>query len=431
MRRIALISDHASPLAVRGGRDAGGQNEYVAQIADRLARAGHQVDVFTRRDREDLPAVLEYRRGLRVVHVPAGPAHAVAKEELLPYMERFGAFVTAFARADARGYDVVHANFWMSALVAARMKQELGVPFVVTFHALGRVRRLHQGEADRFPPERAEIEQAVMREAAAIVAECPRECLDLQLLYGASRDALRMIPCGVDERRFFPIERARARRALALGVHEPLLLYVGRLVARKGLAEIIEAVARLRDAGRPVRLLVVGGEPHRPGEPEPADRGPWRTCASAHGVSACIDFVGPRGGDQLRYYYSAADCFVTAPWYEPFGLTPLEAMACGTPVVGTAVGGLTYTVRHGVTGSLVRPRDPAALAAAVDALLADEEGRRRCATAAVQRVRRHFHWDGIVEALAELYDGVATAHRNATRADARVAARAFPASASA
>jgi hypothetical protein len=193
-KRVAIISEHASPLAAAGGVDSGGQNIYVAQVARQLARLGYSVDVFTRRDRESLPEVLDWRPGVRVVHVPAGPARYVRKEELLPLMGEFASYVREFARQHG-SYSVAHANFFMSGLAAMELKSALGVPFAVTFHALGRVRRLHQGEADQFPAERLAIEDEIIARADAIIAECPQDKTDLTTLYRADPDHVSIVPC--------------------------------------------------------------------------------------------------------------------------------------------------------------------------------------------------------------------------------------------
>ncbi|MDQ3871936.1 MAG: glycosyltransferase, partial [Chloroflexota bacterium] len=184
-RRVAMISEHASPLAVLGGVDSGGQNVYVGKLAQNLAAMGYQVDIFTRRDNQLLPETLEWLDGVRVVHVPAGPPSFVRKEELLPHISAFTDFVVRFCRRQRPRYDICHANFWMSGLVATELKRALGLPFVVTFHALGRVRRLHQRAADEFPDERMAIEDRIVAEADHIIAECPQDEDDLIRLYNA------------------------------------------------------------------------------------------------------------------------------------------------------------------------------------------------------------------------------------------------------
>jgi glycosyltransferase involved in cell wall biosynthesis len=429
MKSVALISEHASPLAGLGGADGGGQNVYVAQLARHLAARGWRVDVFTRRDRADLPEAVPLAPGARVVHVPAGPPAAVPKEDLLPFMGAFTEFVLGHCRCRPV-YDLAHANFFMSALVAADVKRRLGVPFVVTFHALGRVRQLHQGDADAFPEERLAIEDRAAAEADRVIAECPQDEDDLTRLYRADPARLRTIPCGFDPGEFWPVPRRRARAALGLDPGERVVLQLGRMVPRKGVDNVIRALARLRAGhGLSARLLVVGGETRAPDPAATPEIGRLQALARAEGVAGAVTFVGSRGRQELRDYYSAADVFVTTPWYEPFGITPVEAMACGTPVVGSAVGGIKTTVRDGETGYLVPPRDPAALADRLAHLFRHPGLLASFGRAALRRARGHYTWGRVADAVAALYDEVlaqAPARRPRPAPGGQAAARALP-----
>lgn len=407
--RIALISEHASPLAVLGGTDSGGQNVYVAQVARHLARRGYRVDVFTRRDAEDLPDVVEFARGVQVMHVDAGPPRRIRKEDLLPLMPEFTAVVEHHVRTGR--YDLAHANFFMSGLVAADLKRRHGLPFAVTFHALGKVRRQYQGEADGFPDLRFEIEERIVREADLIVAECPQDEIDLMTLYDAAAEKLVTIPCGFDPAEFWPVDRAEAHATLGLAPHEKVVLQLGRMVPRKGVDNVIRAFARLlrdgRTGGAPARLLIVGGESRDPDPALTPEIGRLRGLARAEGVEDRVTFVGCRGRDELRHYYAAADVFVTTPWYEPFGITPLEAMACGTPVIGANVGGIAHTVSHGETGYLVLPNDPDALADKLALVLGQPRLAQRLGQLAVRRVHTHFTWEKVAARLAVAFEGAA------------------------
>ncbi len=405
--RIAMISEHASPLAALGGTDCGGQNVYVSQIARTLAAHGHQVDVFTRRDDCALPMVVDACDGVRVVHVPAGPGAPVRKEELLACMPEFAAFTTGWCARDGRGYDIVHANFWMSGMVALELKERLRIPFVITFHALGRVRRLHQGAADGFPDERFEIEERVMDGADRVIAECPQDEQDLLTLYEADPRRISVIPCGVDTAAFRPVSRRRARAMLGLGQSEHVVLQLGRLVPRKGIDNVIRGVARLRELhGVRATLVIVGGDSDDPDPVRTPEMARLLDVAEREGAASQVRFVGRRGRDALRYYYSAADVFATTPWYEPFGLTPLEAMACGTPVIGSDVGGIRYTVRDGETGHLVPPEDPEALAERLARVLKDPRHRDALAREGLRRARTLFSWPGVACSVEELYENV-------------------------
>jgi D-inositol-3-phosphate glycosyltransferase len=406
-KRIALISEHASPLAAAGGVDSGGQNIYVAQVARQLARLGYPVDVFTRRDHPALPDVLEWMPGIRVVHVRAGPAAYVRKEDLLPLMPEFCAETAAFVREHG-GYLLAHANFFMSGMAALRLKHELGLPFVVTFHALGRVRKQHQGSADGFPAERAAIEEALVAEADALIAECPQDQTDLTVLYGGDPGRIRIIPCGFDKAEFWPITRPLARRTLGYRGDEKLLLNIGRLVPRKGVDNAIRGLGCLRRRyGVEARLVVVGGNSDLPDADATPEIGRLRALAQEEGVGSHVVFTGRRSREFLKLYYSAADVFVTTPWYEPFGITPLEAMACGTPVVGADVGGIRFSVVDGLTGALVPPNDPGALADRLATMLRDQDRLKELGRNGIKRVHAQFTWQKVTRAIAGLYEDVA------------------------
>ncbi len=402
--RIALISAHASPLSTLGGVDAGGQSLYAAHVADCLARAGHHVDVLTRRDAPDLPAAVDLRPGLRVIHIDAGPAAALPKEALLPHMPEFAQASEKLLR-HSEPYDVLHANFFMSGLVARHLKQALGVPYVMTFHALGLVRREHQIGMDSFPSERVGIEHTLVADADAVIAECPQDRADLVRLYNADETRLSMVPFGFDTLEFKPTNMAVARAALGLHPDEFIVLQLGRLLPRKGIDNVIRSLAHL-PGHVPARVLVVGGDSREPDETLTPEIARLRAVALEHGVAERVTFVGHRRRDELRLYYAAADVFVATPWYEPFGITPLEAMACGTPVIGSDVGGISYSVSDGETGFVVPPRDPAALAAKLTELYDNPALARAMGRAGIRRARAMFTWEQVTQQLIDVYQGV-------------------------
>jgi D-inositol-3-phosphate glycosyltransferase len=417
-RRIALISDHASPVATLGGADGGGQNVYVGELGKALAALGYDVDVLTRRDNELVPETAEWMNGVRIVHITAGPPRHVPKEELLPHMEEFTRH--AAERAVENNYDLVHANFFMSGLVAAELKRLLDIPFVVTFHALGRVRRRHQGAADRFPDERFCIEERVIAEADRVIAECPQEEEDLIRFYNADPARVTMVPAGFDPKEFWPIGKALARVALGLAPGERVLLQLGRIVPRKGVDTVVRAVGRLqRDYGVATRLLIVGGESEEPHPETTPEIGRLQRIAEEEGVAGRVNFVGRRGRDALRWFFSAADIFVSTPWYEPFGITPVEAMACGTPVIGSNVGGIKFTVRDAETGYLVPARDPDALAERIAHLYAHPKLLEAFSEQAEMRANDLFTWGRSARAIAGVYEDILSAKHPALREEAR------------
>ncbi|HET8721785.1 MAG TPA: glycosyltransferase [Nitrospira sp.] len=405
--QIALISEHASPLSLLGGVDCGGQNLYVAKVAKALSALGYEVDVFTRRDGEQVPEMVEWDQGIRVFYVPAGPARFIRKEDLYPFMTEFTEYMVRFCRHQRKAYDLIHANFWMSGLVAADMKRRLGIPFVITFHALGRVRRLHQQHADGFPDVRFAVEDRLVAEADRLIAEAPQDAGDLIRLYGADPSRIVIVPCGFDPEEFWPLDKASARTAIGLAPDQGVILHVGRMVPRKGIDTVIRAFARfVENHQASTKLLIVGGESDDPDPELTPEIGRLQRLALELNVNDRVVFVGPRGRSQLKYYYSAADLFVTTPWYEPFGITPLEAMACGTPVVATNVGGLKFSVRDGETGYLVPPDDPDAVADRFGLLYSSPALLRVFGQQSIQRVTELFTWGHVADGLAKVYGEV-------------------------
>jgi D-inositol-3-phosphate glycosyltransferase len=404
LRRIAIVSDHASPLAQPGSIDSGGQNVYVACLARELARSGLLVDIFTRRDAMGQRQLVQWSKNIRVIHVPAGPPHYVPKEQMLPYMDAFARFVTRFARRQSAPYDVVHANFFMSGMVARHLKQALGIPFVITFHALGKVRRLAQGAADAFPLSRLRIEATLMREADRIIAECPQDRHDMEQLYGAPPGRIALAPCGFDPRELWPLPARLARGRLGLAHDKFIVLQLGRMVPRKGVDNVIEGLAILRARHAvDAQLLVVGGEPNQQADADTPELARLRSLAVALGVAAHVLFTGPKTRAELRYYYGAADAFVTTPWYEPFGITPVEAMACARPVIGAAVGGIKSTVVDGETGFLVPARDPQALAQRLAVMHDNPNLARGMGEQGLRRAYRFYTWRTVAEQAVAIY----------------------------
>lgn len=398
-----MISEHASPLASLGGEDSGGQNVYVAELARRLGEMGHQVDVFTRRDSELLPAVVSFAEGVRVVNLPAGPTRSVPKDELFPFMYEFRDAFYRFAREEAAAYDLVHANFWMSGWVACEAKRDLGLPFAQTFHALGEIKRREQGENDTSPHERRAVEGRILDEVELVLATCPAEVEELTTFYDADPSRLTVVPCGVDHHIFWPVDRDVARVMLGLS-DRPTVVYVGRLVARKGVDTLVDAFALL-PRHLDARLVIVGGEPG--GSVEAAR---LATLADDLDISERVSFAGSRPQGDLRHYYGAADVAVSVPHYEPFGMTPLEAMACATPVVGSRVGGIKTSVADGETGYLVPPRNPEALAERLMLLLSDGDLRLRVGCAARRRIEEHYIWERVAALAADAFSEAAVSH---------------------
>ncbi|CAN7381985.1 glycosyltransferase [Pseudarthrobacter oxydans] len=397
--RISMISEHASPLAALGGVDAGGQNVHVAALSEALARRGHHVTVYTRRDATELPARVRVGPRLEVVHVDAGPARHVPKDGLLPFM---GELADGVARDwSLRPPDVVHGHFWMSGLAALdaarRPVSGYRIPVIQTFHALGTVKRRHQGAEDTSPQERRWLEPGVGRSADRIIATCSDEVFELKAM-GIDTGKISIAPCGVDLD-FFSAAGPTAARTAGHRV-----LSVGRLVPRKGVDLVIRSLPYLRESGfDDVELLIVGGG----GDSGVLDADPevrrLLGLAAELGVADQVRLQGQVARGEMPGIFRSADAVVCAPWYEPFGIVPLEAMACGVPVVAAAVGGLRDTVVDHGTGLHVPPRDPEAIASALAMLLRNRSLRAELGNAGKVRARTRYSWDRVAAETEKAY----------------------------
>jgi D-inositol-3-phosphate glycosyltransferase len=388
--RVAMVSEHASPLATMGGVDAGGQNVHVAALAGSLARRGIDVVVYTRRDDPSLPRRVAMAPRLVVEHVDAGPAAPIPKDEIYPHIDAFGDQL--FRAFTARRPDIVHGHFWMSGLASLAAATRLGIPVVQTFHALGTVKRRHQGDKDTSPRARIGHEVAIARRADQVIATCTDEVFELVRM-GADRRRITVVPCGVDLKTFNPDGPAEPRTT---GLWR--LVVVSRLVERKGIADVILALADL-----PHTELIIAGGPDRNSLDQDPEARRLRTIAAESGVAGRVEFRGGVARTEVAPLLRSADAVVSVPWYEPFGIVPVEAMACGVPVVGSSVGGLIDTVVDGKTGLHVPPKAPKQLAAALRTLLDDPALRRRFGDAGASRAAERYGHDQVAAATLSAY----------------------------
>jgi D-inositol-3-phosphate glycosyltransferase len=395
--KIAMVSEHASPLAALGGVDAGGQNVHVAALSAELARRGHDVSVYTRRDDPGLPDTLSFE-GVTVHHVDAGPPETLPKDELLPYMDEFGDRLLDAWSLDRP--DIAHAHFWMSGLATRNATRPLGIPFALTFHALGVVKRRHQGAKDTSPSARIELERDLARSTHLIIATCTDEVFELTR-QGVHAGRVRVVPCGVDLSLFTPDGPVEPRDS---GLRR--IVIVTRLVERKGVGNVIEALADV-----PATELVVAGGPEKSALASDPELKRLRALARTHGVGRRVQFRGGIARSEIPPLLRSADVVACVPWYEPFGIVPLEAMACGVPVLASAVGGLIDTVVDGVTGIHVPPRCPERIAESLRYLLEDDQMRTRLGRAAAARARERYSWSRVADSTVRAYTSVLVAQR--------------------
>ena len=411
---VAMLSVHTCPLAALGGKETGGMNVYVREVSRELGRMGVSVDVFTRSQDPSIQRVVRLGERARVIHLAAGAEAPMARERVYDHMDAFVEGVEAWRIAEAIDYDLIHAHYWLSGVAALTLKRRWSVPVLQMFHTLARLKnRVARSAAELEPRVRVEEETRIVSDADRIVAANVVERAELLRDYGAHASRIATIPCGVDTDLFTPGDRAEARRRLELD-DRPVLLWVGRIAPIKGLDTLLDTVARLREAGRDMRLLVVGGEAD---EPTNGHETSLRWRIAALGLGESVRFVGPQPQSVLPLYYAAAEVTVLPSYYESFGMVALEAMACGSPVIASRVGGLVTTVRDGVTGFLVPDGDVEALAERIETLVGDPELRWRLGREGVRWAAQH-RWPCVAEAVCKEYASLesrATAHLDAGR----------------
>ena len=404
MYRIAILSYHTSPLAALGGRETGGLNVYVRELACELAERGHLVDVFTRRSDADTPEVVPIARGdapegqsrARLVHIEAGPQEPMKKEALPAYVDQFADGVADFAQREGLEYDVLHSHYWLSGLVAERLKERWGLPHIAMFHTLGRIKNRSR-ISEHEPESRIEAERMIALSADRTVVASRDEQEQLVRLYGADVERIVTVPCGVNLDLFHPIGKTEARRQLGLRDDDRILLFVGRIEPLKGVDILLAAAAQL-EGESDCFVLVVGGD----SAAQDGEVSHLRDLASELGIAERVNFLGAVDHERLPLFYSAADICVMPSFSESFGLVAVEAMACGTPVVASRVGGLAATVRDGETGYLIPWRCPEPFAERLELLLRNEGLRRAFGETARKEVER-FRWGNVAEAMLALY----------------------------
>jgi D-inositol-3-phosphate glycosyltransferase len=409
MLRIAMISYHTCPLATLGGKDTGGMNVYVRELTRQLGQMGIHVDVFTRSQDDHVPHVLhELGYGNRVVHVPAGPEHPVPKQELINYIPEFVEGIKAFACEKGIQYDIIHSHYWLSG-VAAETLSDLwgGTPIVHMFHTLGEMKnRIARSDAEREGAYRINGEKQVLRRADRVIVATIAELTQLRFLYKANQSKLVVIPPGVDVTHFYPIPSDEAKLYVGLKPEDRMVLFVGRIEPLKGVDTLIQAMScvQLREE-RPVHLAIIGGDPAASPQEMSAEMARLQKLCDDLAVGQTVVFLGKRDQDKLPYYYSAAELLVMPSHYESFGMVALEAMACGTPVIASEVGGLAYLVRDGETGFTIPDQEPEALCEKIAWLLSDHELHTTMSQRAVEYAQ-HYAWEKIAKQIVEVYQNL-------------------------
>ncbi len=408
--RVAMLSVHTCPLAILGGKKTGGMNVYVRELSAELGKRGIHVDVFTRSEDPCVPHINDSTLGpnARVIHIPAGPEMPLSSDEIYPHLPEFVANVIDFAAQEGIVYDVIHSHYWLSGWVARELREAWhGAPILQMFHTLGRMKnRIARSEGERESALRIETEEEVMRAADLLIAATPAERIQLMWLYGADMHKIQVIPPGVDVEHFRPVPRSVARHAIGIPDDAELLLFVGRIEPLKGIDTLLRALALLKteiggERFKHLCLSIIGGNV---GDEAHEDVELQRLKQLSHelGLGDFVTFLGAKSQDKLHNYYSAAEAVIMPSHYESFGMVALEAMACGTPVVASEVGGLAYLVQDGVTGFHVPADSPGELAGKICLILANDELRQELSAAATRYAQR-YSWPRIADQIQQAY----------------------------
>jgi D-inositol-3-phosphate glycosyltransferase len=408
IQRIAMLSVHTCPLATLGGKETGGMNVYVRDLSRELSRRGIEVDVYTRSQNPAIPRITRLADRSRVIHVKVGPEQPYNKNKIYDHLDEFVAGVKAQAAADGIGYDLIYSHYWLSGLAAAVLRQSWNIPFIQMFHTLAEMKnRVAQTPAEREPEQRRNCEGEVMALADRLIAATLQEQQDMAQAYGANPAKMAIVPPGVDLSRFKPMPQAEAQAYLGLPSDHRMILFVGRIQPLKGIDTLIRALALLKkqspELTENVCVCIIGGDPNPDSKLEQAELRRLKTLEAELEIGDLVTMLGAKEQDTLVYYYAAAEMVVMPSLYESFGMVALEAMACGTPVIATDVGGLSFNIEDGYNGYLVPGRNPQAMADKIALLLKYRVLRDQLAEQAGAWVSR-YSWTNIADELLEVFE---------------------------
>lgn len=406
MWEIAFISIHGDPLARLGGSHHGGQNVFVKELSRYLGALGLSVDVYSRWENTEQPKEEKYSRGTRVIRIPVGPSESIQKEKIVALLGELASWIPTYQIQNGLTYKLVHSHYYFSGAVGIHLKNTWGIPLVHTFHSLGAVKGEALGEKDKSPRVRFEIERKICHSADRIIATSPQEKTDLVDYYQTDPTKISIIPAGVNLDLFQPLPQEESRTEIAFSADEFLITYVGRLEERKGIETLLKAIYLADDPE--IQAVVVGGPPTD--KPflswKELSEDPFRKYSALideYGIEKQVTFTGGKPQEQLSKYYSAGDVTVVPSYYEPFGMTAIEAMACGSSVIASRVGGLKTTVKENIVGALFEPRNASQLAEKLKILKDQPSMNAELRKNARPYVEESFGWKSVSKAVAGVY----------------------------
>ncbi len=412
IKRLAILSVHTSPLAPMGGKKTGGMNVYIRELSQELGARGIQVDIFTRRTSGQEPDI-DNRLGenVRVIYLQAGPVMPLGSDDIFPHLSEFTAKLMAFCTMQDCGYDMVYSHYWLSGRVAQKLKEAWGTPFVQMFHTLGQMKKRIRTHGAILPDQRISTETRVMQDADRIVAATPAEHAQLLWLYRANRRKIDIVPPGVNVPHFRQISPQAAREQLDIPADTHLLLFVGRIEPLKAVDTILRAMHTLKtdapDLLQALCFMVIGGQPDDTSDPEMQR---LQRLTRELNLDEQVLFAGAKERDELPAYYAAASAVIMPSDYESFGMVALEAMASGTPVIASEVGGLAFLVEDAATGYLVPAREPGQLADRIKTLVSDEANRQQMGEQAARHAT-DYAWPTIADRLLAIFEDILAQRR--------------------
>ena len=405
-RKIAHVSIHGDPLAPLGGAHHGGQNVYVKELTRHLGALGLDVDVYSRWEDQDSAVQEVFSRGARVIRPRVGPPREIPKEKTVDFLPELAVWITEYASQQDAVPELIHSHYYFSGAVAMHLKREWGIPLIHNNHSLGAVKQQAMGSGDLSPDLRKEIERKIFRTADRLIATAPHEKEELVDIYGADPSKIAVIPPGVNLDLFSPVPQLRAKNEIGYTSRDFLITFVGRIEERKGLDTLLRAVHMAEDES--IQVVIVGGPPSEKSFLSWKELGetpylPYRNLVEEYGLENQVTFTGGKPQNQLSTYYSAGDVTVIPSYYEPFGLTALEALACGCSVIGSRVGGLTHTIKPNRVGLLFEPRDAGQLASRILALKDQPGLNQTFRENARPYVEEHYSWRSVTRRVARMY----------------------------
>ncbi len=397
--KIAMLSIHSCPIGELGAKDTGGMNVYIRELARKLGRRGHQIDIYTRFHNPKDSQVIELEKNVRLIHLKSGTIGNIHKLEIYPYLDEFLYEIEKFRKCQDFHYDLVHSHYWLSGRVGKWLQDSLNVPHIMMFHTLGAIKN-STGVGEEEPELRIATEKQLIKSCDRIIASTEREKHELVHFYDAFPETIEVIPCGVNLDLFQPMDKVYARQQLNMDHNEGLVLYVGRFAPLKGINRLLEAMTYLQHINRRIRLFIIGGDSHNEPEFQKLQR-----LTKELDLQDTVTFVGRIEQTDIPTYYSAADLLVVPSYHESFGLVALESLACGTPVVGTNVGALESIVREGETGSVLPNATPGLLANKIEEFILKAHTNKQSAFYFRESVVR-FSWSNIADAMENEYEAI-------------------------